>query len=398
MIQGADWRTWWPPAGYVLLVVVLTLVLWQSGERLGAGEAGLTSRVHLELGDSVLGRWMHWDGGVYYTIAEHGYPEADVEVFEARQEAKIAFFPGFPLLGRAVATVIGDAALALILTAVISGLVLSLVFHRWLRDHVDSARAATLALLALFLFPWAYVLAGAAYSEALFLLCTIGAFLLLERDRPLAAGLLGAVAAATRVVGVAVILGMLVLVLERRGALSLDRWRPRVAWRRARRRDLGVLLAVLGLASFMAFCWARYGDPVAFSTAQRGWGSPAGLRTWVKAPFFDLVLHSPDVWFVRRLMLHGVVGALFLSTIPAVWRRFGAGYGVYTTIVVAVPMIGSAAFSSMGRHTLAAFPIFALAGEHLALWPRWRAALALAASSLVLLTFTSFWGRGYWMA
>lgn len=147
----------------------------------------------------------------------------------------------------------------------------------------------------------------------------------------------------------------------------------------------------------VAFCWSRYGDPFAFSTAQRGWGSPRGVGTWIKRPLIDMVLHLPDPWFVMRLVLQGFVGLAFLLAIPAVWRRVGPAYGVYTLVVVALPMIGASAFQSMGRQMLAAFPVFALLGDELATRSRRSSRVYLGGSALVLLAWASFWGRGYWM-
>ena len=52
------------------------------------------------------------------------------------------------------------------------------------------------------------------YADSLFLLCAIGAFVLLERRWYLAAGLVGALATAGRPVGVAVAVGLVVRTLE----------------------------------------------------------------------------------------------------------------------------------------------------------------------------------------
>lgn len=391
-------RRLWPAAAYLVLVGALTVVLWQSASHLSPEEAGLSERPHLERGDTVLGSWMYWDGEIYHSIADQGYTDADKQLFRSGGEANVAFFPVYPILGRVVAAALGDLALSLIVVALASGLALSVVLHRWFVAHLESSRAATLAVLAVFLFPWAYVLTGAAYTEALFLVCTVGAFVLVERDRPVAAGMLGAVASGTRIVGVAVVIGLVLRTLERRGALRFEGWRPRISRGDLRRRDAAVLLSGLGVASFVAFCWIRYGDPIAFSTAQRGWGSPFGPRTWFKIPLFDLVTESPDLWFVRRLLLHGFVGFCFCLAVPAVWRRFGAAYGSYTAVVVLLPMVGSAAFSSMGRLMLVAFPVFGLVGEQLAAWRPAKAVAVLAASGSVLVLWTSFWARGYWMA
>lgn len=389
-------RAWWPAAAFVALAVVLGVTMWQSSVHLDPAEAGLQSRVHLEHGDEVLAPWLFWDGGAHHDIAEHGYTDADVEVFEAGGEARVAYFPGYPLAVRALSVVVGDAALAEVLVTFLAGLALAVVLHRWFVRHLDgpSARFATLAVL---LFPWAFFLVGAGYGDALFILCAVGAFSLLEADRPVAAGLVGAVASGTRFVGVAVVLGLVVLAAERRGALGRQGWRPTLDRSRLRPRDHGVLLAASGIVAYAVFCWVRYGDPLAFSTAQSGWNQGAGPRTWFKVLFFDLALHDSDHFFVLRLAAQGVVLLLFCAAIPAVWRRFGPGYGTYTLVSLGLPAIGSAAFASQGRYVLAAFPVFALLGAWLADRRPVPRAGYLVASGVALLLVTSWWGRGYWM-
>lgn len=387
----------WATLLYVGVAICLMVVVWQSSEHLSQREAGLTARTTLAHGDHVLGPWLFWDAGAYTDIAEHGYTTADVQTFHDGGEARVAFFPGYPMAVRAVSAVLGDTPTALIVVTLGAGLLLSFVVFRWFERHVASERGARLAFVALLLFPWAYFLVATGYSDALFLLLAVGAFLLLEDDRPVMAGLVGALASATRIVGVAVVIGLILRALERREAIERDGWRVRIVARRLRARDLGVLMSGIGLLSYMGYCWSRYGDPFAFSTAQRGWGSPRGIDTWIKRPLFDMILHLPDTWFVLRLVLQGLVGLAFLAAVPAVWRRHGRAYGTYTLLVVALPLLGASAFQSGGRHMLAAFPVFALLGESMTAWSPRRVRAWMIASGLALVAWASFWSRGYWM-
>jgi hypothetical protein len=388
------------PAPWAFLVVAAALILtvWLSSEHLTHREQGLQPRATtLRHGDDVLGPWLYWDTKYYVDIAEHGYTEADVEVFRSGGETTVAFFPLYPAAVRSVAVVVGETGPALQLVTFACGLALSVVLYGWFRARVGRS-AAGWALAAILLFPWSFFLVAAGYPEALFLLLAVSAFVLVERDRPLLAGVVGTFAALTRVVGVGVVVGLAVRIVERRGALSFDGWRPRLDRTRLQRGDWGVLLAGSGLAIWMAFCWVRYGDPLAFSTAQRGWSQGFGPRSWFKLGLIDQLGNNADRFFVLRLLLQGAVLLLFCAAIPAVWRRFGAGYGSYTLMVLALPMLGSANFASSGRFVVMAFPTFALIGERLADQPARAARLALGASGVLLLIVTSFWGRGYWMA
>ncbi len=383
---------------YLVLASVLGLVVWLSSVNLPHGEEGLEPRsTTLRHGDPVLGPWLYWDAKYYVTISEKGYTARDVEVFERRGETTVAFFPGYPLVVRAVAALVGETGLALVLVTLISGFALAVVLHRWLLEQM-ARTAAAWALASTLLFPWAYFLVATGYPEALFLLLAVSAFMLVEHDRPVAAGVVGALAAATRLVGVGVFIGIALRLAERRGALSFAGRRPRFDRTQLRRRDAGVLLAVTGLLAWMVFCWIHYGDPVAFSTAQRSWSQGFGPRSWLKLGLIDQLFHNADRFWVLRLVMQGVVMLLFCATVPAVWRRFGVGYGSYTLVVLALPMLGSANFASNGRFALMAFPTFALIGERLSTEAPRAARLALGASAALLIGMTSFWARGYWMA
>src|SRR5207248_1122181 len=138
-----------------------------------------------------------------------------------------------------------------------------------------------IALLALALYPYAWFLYGSGYGDALFIALTMSAFLLLERDRPVLAGLAGAGASAARVTGIGTIIGLIAMVIERRHALVRTEAdgprRPWSGWRldrsRLRLRDSGVLLSFAGIGSYCVFLWSRVGDPSAFNTVQSasGW-------------------------------------------------------------------------------------------------------------------------------
>lgn len=393
-------RRGWTPAlwAYLGVAAALALTVWLSSAHLRHAEEGLEPRsTTLRHGDEVLGPWLYWDTKYYVAIAEHGYTAADVEVFRDGGETTAAFFPLYPAVVRVVSEVVGETGLALVLVTFGSGLALALGLYGWFSEQLGRP-AAGWALAAILLFPWSFFLVGAGYPEALFLLLAVSAFVLVERDRPVLAGVAGALAALTRVVGVGVAVGLALRLAERRGALSFDGWRPRLDHTKLHRGDWGVLLATSGLGAWMAFCWVRYGDPLAFSTAQRGWSQGFGPRSWLKLGLFDQLLNNSDRFFVLRLVLQGLVMLLFCAAIPAVWRRFGAGYGAYTLIVLALPMLGSANFASNGRFVVMAFPTFALVGERLAAQPLRMARAAVGASGMLLLVAASFWGRGYWMA
>lgn len=333
--------------------------------------------------------WSRWDGQDYLVIARHGY------VYTRGVGGNVAWFPAYPLLVRLGGRVTGDDALAGMVLTFAAGLGAVLLFARWLRTRLDPA-AAWAAIALLVAYPYASYLIGAVYSDALFLAAAIGAFVLLEHDRPVLAGLAGAVATATRPVGPALVLGLAVRALERRGAFE-GGWSLRRVARAARPRDAGVLLSVLGAVAFAGYLWSRFGDGLAFVHVQSAWNQSPGLDTWLKLSFFADLRQIHDLPHLAVYVAHPVVTVVALAFVPLVRRRFGWGYAVYALGVLGLGILGTKNFFSMGRYALAAFPVFAAAGDWLARRPRALAG-TLVLSAVSLVAITSFVARNYYVA
>ena len=357
-----------------------------------------------------VGGWARWDSGWYKQIADHGY------FFSSTGQSAVAFFPAYPLAMRIVGAVIGSSLVAGILLTLAAGLVVAVAAWAWFRRRL-SPPAAWTALALLLLYPYAYYLYGVVYADALFIAAGLGAFLLLEHDHPWLAGLAGALATAARPIGVVVVAGLVVRALERRGVFprgssdggahdagrppatsaAADGDRALVDIRRVRWGDVGVLLSVGGLAAYCVYLGVRFGEPLAFASAERYWGQGAGLRTWLKLDFVENVtdVGDPTAWLAY--VAHPVVTLAALALVPRVFRRFGWGYGVYSLLVVGLAAFSTKDFFGMGRYVLAAFPCFAVAGELLADHPRVRA-WVLGASGAALVVLTSFFARGSYLS
>ena len=332
------------------------------------------------------GGWVRFDGAWYRDIALHGY------WFRAGRQSAVAFFPSYPLLMRAVGVVTGDVLVAGIAITVCAGLGAAVLFERWSSERIGRGAAWT-GLVLLLVYPYAFYLYGAVYSDALFLAAAIGAFLLLEHDRPLAAGLVGIIATGARPVGAALVLGLVVRAIElghaKAATTRLRRWRLHSVG--------GVLIALAGLGAWCGYLWQRFGNPLAFAAVERGWGQEPGPRTWFKVRFFHDLGHIHRPAHMLVYLAHPAATLLALALVPVVWRRLGRGYGLYTAAVVLMPAMSTSNFWSMGRYALAAFPCFAVAGDLLARRPRWRIGVFIVSAGLML-GLSSLYARGVYIA
>jgi hypothetical protein len=334
-------------------------------------------------------RWVDafgwWDGWWYVGIARRGY-----WFFQPDKQSPVAFFPAYPMAMRYLGQAIGGPLVAGFAITVASGLGVAVLFHRWCVAKLGAAKAR-LAVALLLLYPFAFYLMGAVYADALFIVAALAAFLALEHDRPVLAGLAGMVATAARPVGMAVILGLWILYLERQGVFG-----PPGARRRPRLADAGLLLAPVGMAAFCLFLWSRFGEPFAFFdvAGAPGWDQPPGFHTWFKVHWVKAMWNGPwtDGHF-GHLAINAVATVVTAAFIPAVFRRLGWGYGVYVTIAVLATAAATKDFVGMGRYTLAAFPCFAIAADVLSRRPR-LAYTVLVVSSAGLVILTQLHARG----
>lgn len=370
--------------GYLVLGCVL--LLGQSSPLPGLRYFGQLDR-DLD-GPAWIDQFARWDSDWYLAIAVDGYH------YIPGQQSPVAFFPAYPLLVRAAVLVLGDPAVAGHLVSLACGVGAVLLFRRWALSRMPG-RAVTCALLCLVLYPFGVYLYGMVYGDALFIAASIGAFLMLERDHLWAAGLLGAVATAGRPVGIAVTLGLLVRVIERRAeqhrpgeaAVSLRDLRDALC--RLRARDLIPAASVAGLVGWMAYLWVSFGDPLAFVRVEDapGWGQGVGPSTWFKDKYVDALLSGSSA--APILTINAVAALGVAALVPLVRRRLGWAYAAFTAVAIAIPLLGTSSFIGCGRYALAAFPAFAALGGWLAdrRAPTRRSVLGLSAGGLLLVTY-----------
>ncbi|GAC1368176.1 MAG: hypothetical protein NVSMB32_13240 [Actinomycetota bacterium] len=325
--------------------------------------------------------WFRWDGAWYAHIARFGYYYGGPHV-----QSPVAFFPGYPLAMRWLGVVVGGVEVAGILITVLAGALAALAFYAW-SARLTNVRTARMGLAILLTYPFAFYLVGAVYSDALFLAAAVGAFLLLERGSPVLAGLVGAVATATRPVGLALVVGLALRAYELRRRAGGERTD-------AQHRGWWTLLSGTGLAAYCAVLWYRFGSPLAFMAVSDapGWGHDLRWRTIFKTNSLPYLRHPANL-IHTAVLLQAAVTLLALCLLPLVVRRFGVAYGIYSGLVLVVPALVSPEFIGLGRYGLAAFPCFAAAGDLLA--RRSRLALGwLGMSAAGFVTLTSLFARG----
>lgn len=364
----------------VLLVLAVAVV---SAALVIAGNAYEPSQQQApDLPDSLVVKALtHWDAGWYAEIAKNGY------WYTPGVQSPVAYFPLYPMAVRGLTFVGVNRWVAGPLISFICAVLGLLLFRKWALEVKPSA--ANTAFLALLLYPFAEYLYGVMYSDALFLLVGVGAFYMIEKDRPFAAALLGALATACRPVAPALVIGLVLRSLERRRAAGLP-----MTW-----RQLVPGLAGIGFAAYMVFLGFEFHDPLAFAHVQGapGWEQTPGWHSWLKVAWFKSMFPRVDPLVGIRLGAHAAVtlGCLVLSLMT--FRRLGVGYGAYCLVCIGIPAAATKDFQGLGRYAIAAFPLFVAWATILDARPRLRVAW-LAGSGACLVWLAIALGMGAYVS
>jgi len=346
------------------------------------------------LAGKLIDPWANWDGVWFVRIASSGYGHPHSP----------AFFPLYPLLMRALSVVTGG-------NLVVAGIVISLVAYAVamvllfkLVRPLFGPQVAAWSVAFISWFPTS-VYFSAVYSESLFLMLVLGSMFCAFRQRWALAGAAAFFAALTRNTGVLLVIP-LALLYGREHAWS---WRRvRLEWPRDLR--LGwLLLAPAGLLAYMGYLWSRFGNPMAFNTAEAHWHRHLSdpLSTVVDGVATALRETEPLHAFARSLVYWlqpGHVGqvqivyyvapllALVFALLMIVlgWRRLPFAFTAWALLGVLLPLCYPTEMRplySLHRFVVLLFPLFiaeALATRRLAVL-RW---LLLAISAAVLIWYT----------
>ncbi len=356
---------------------------------------------------------VRWDAGWYLQIALEGYDFRRAS--RPREQQNIAFFPGYPLLARTTAALLGlrparmdeprgnevEWRFGQHRRVVFGGLFVSLASFAWAlvylfrlaREMTDDDAAAGAVLMAS-AWPCA-IFFNALYTEALFLLACVAAFYHLRRRELAATAAWGLLAGLSRPNGflLAIPLGWLALQnawsWRRTAGASED---SRAGARHPLLALTAAAMPVVGMALFSAFLYRETGRPLAWMEAHQAWGRVA---TDLNALLSDRMTFISDqglyTYSVSQPieLLNAVPIAVALALAIPIARQLGPAYAILLVVMI-LPPLARGGFLSLGRLTSTLFPLFLYLGWLLRGSTRTAVVLACAGfqALLALLFFT----------
>jgi Gpi18-like mannosyltransferase len=291
----------------------------------------------------------NFDGDHYLKIARNGYG-----LYQQ------AFFPLYPKLIRLAGQFLGGRDLiGALLISNLSFLLGMFVFYKLVQFDYDNAIAKK-AVVFLLLFPTSFFF-GMVYTEGLFFLLIVSCFYCLRRNRWLLAGILGALASYTRLVGVFLFPAM---ILE---------WYLQKKDKDSKHNLLGLFSSILSLGGtifYMLYLKSAYRDPLMFFHVQNYFGAQRSsgkviLLYQVFWRYFKMLWTIVTTkwnlsYFATLLEFLTALGFIYL-----LWfgykRKVRPPYLLFAGLSFFTPTL-TGTFSSLPRYVLIIFPTFIMLG------------------------------------
>ncbi len=293
-----------------------------------------------------------WDGQWMLALAGRGYDDIPAHLTDAHGQHSVdtayAFFPGYPMVVRAVDVLPGFSTYAAaIATSLVAGAAATVAAYRigqwcalrrWPADEARGDRAGLIMAVLFAATPMSVVLTM-AYTEAIYCAFAGWALWMTLEKRWVEAGSLALCAGLTRTTAVGLIAVVLIAAfLHRR-----DGWRP---W-------VGAAIAPLGWLAWIVFVGVRVGSPTGwFQVQSNGWDTrfdagAATLRYLVDT--LSLNQTAGDVitaWVILATMV--LIVLAFVTRLP--WQ-----VSVYGTLAASTVLLSTGLMNSRARLLLPAF-------------------------------------------
>jgi len=301
-----------------------------------------------------------WDGHWYLDVVREGYPHhimPNVSYFVT--DARAAFFPMYPRLVHYIDNILpgGPVSVALGINILLGAVFVFLAGY--LCRGLFDIKTAEKTMILIALFPGSFVL-SMAYSEALMLTIVALCFIALRDKHWVWAGVLAAMATATRPNGVALVAACAVASII---AIKKERdWKSLIA----------PILSPIGFIGFMLFLRQHTTENWAWFRVQRqAWQEGTSFGATAVERTFDFFLRPASS--PTSVLTAASVAAMVIALVLARKYKMNLIYWSYTAVVLGL-MLVPATVTARPRFLFTAFPLFfpvarALRDEDEHWWP-----------------------------
>lgn len=308
----------------------------------------------------------NFDGVHYLGIARDAY------AYQFTQ----AFFPFYPIIIKVFSLAIPNLLLSALLVSNIAFLLSILLFYKLVKKNFseETARWSVLFLLA---FPTSFYF-GSVYTEGFFFLTIVSYFYLLEKQKPMLAGIVGIFASATRLIGVFLATAIL--------------------FSKIPKKIIPIILTPIGFIIYVIYLKVEFNNPLYFLTSQQIFGQERSTTSVVLLPqvFYRYlkILSTTEgkVLFTASIELASTALALVLLFYS--YKKVKKEWFLFSLAAISLPTL-TGTLASMPRYILVAFPIYIVLAQVKNKWVKSSILVVFIAFSLILVTLFT---RGYWVA
>lgn len=309
----------------------------------------------------------NWDGGHYLGIAD-GYDKA----------FQYVFFPLYPLIINLVSRISGNFLSAGLLVSLVSIFLAVNIFYTLVKSEFGKEHAFR-SLLAFLFFPLSFHFLT-VYTESFFLLLTLATFLFARKRKFFLAALFAALASATRLAGLATVLGLVLSIYLTEGINKKNWW---------------VIFSPLGFLIYVSYLYFQTGDPFYFVRGQSAfWQSGLVLPGSALVYSLKQILTTDSVTSNFRVFLDFAFAAFGIFTIWKIFKKLSLDYAIFSIVSLMLTMF-SPTIVAMPRYLLTIFPIFIVLG----FYKNQYINLAYQVIALMLLSvYAILFINGYWVS
>lgn len=281
-----------------------------------------------------------YDGQWYLNIADNGYnPHALTS-----EPRNIVFYPLYPALIALLGKFLGSMEWAGILISNLAQLGWMILLYLLVKREY-SEQVAVISLLTLLLFPTSIVF-SAVYTESLFLLLSIGSLFAARRGKWFLSGLVGFLAALTKIQGV-ILFPVLAVEwwLQRREEVPPSGWSL-----------FGISLIPLGIFTYFGYLYGLTGSFFASLEAQKNFGM-GRVTGFHPEHLWDQMTHLTSWHSFANSPIDAAMLVVFVLLLICSYKKIRFSYWMYSLLAILMPL-STWTLMSTTRYMMIVFPLF----------------------------------------